>query len=395
MPKAGQQYQLFPSLRKEEYDALSKDIEKRGVMVPVEVDEDGNILDGHHRVEIAERLGLKYKTIVRKFKTEGEKREHVIKLNLCRRHLSDWQWGEAFERLLEEKGAKLGRGQNQGLSANVAESCEELGVARRTAERRLAAARKKRSLPKAVQRKVESGEVELKDAIKEQAAAKKAEEREAAAVEAKARTPDSDYGVRHGDIRKWQELGIEAESVDLIFTDPPYHRETVDLYGHLAAFAKHALKPGGSLVSFCGQIILPTVLDLFSGQLRYWWVACCYHTGDTLLRMNEYGIVNVWKPMVWFVHGTRGDKNTFVDDVVVSKPEKSHHKWQQGTIEAEYFIDKLTQPDGLIVDPFCGGGTTAVAAARLGRTCLTFDVDETAVLIARDRVRESMQERAA
>ena len=56
-------YQLFNPLSAEEYAALEADIAKRGVLVAVEQDQQGNILDGHHRVEIAAKLGKKYKGI--------------------------------------------------------------------------------------------------------------------------------------------------------------------------------------------------------------------------------------------------------------------------------------------------------------------------------------------
>lgn len=51
-------YQLFARLRDEEYAALKADITKRGVLIPVELDQDGEILDGHHRAEIAGKLGV-------------------------------------------------------------------------------------------------------------------------------------------------------------------------------------------------------------------------------------------------------------------------------------------------------------------------------------------------
>ena len=89
-------YQLFNPLTAEEYAALEADIAKRGVLVAVEHDQQGNILDGHHRVEIAKKLGKKYKIVIRKFKTEQEKKEHVIKLNLARRHLDPLRWGQVF-----------------------------------------------------------------------------------------------------------------------------------------------------------------------------------------------------------------------------------------------------------------------------------------------------------
>ena len=41
---------------------------------------------------------------MRKFANEHEKRIHVIMLNLARRHLEGWQWGQGFGMLLEEEG---------------------------------------------------------------------------------------------------------------------------------------------------------------------------------------------------------------------------------------------------------------------------------------------------
>lgn len=98
------EYQLLPPLSEEEYAALKEDIAKRGVLVPVEYDEDGNILDGHHRVRACEELGIKnWPSIVRIGMSEDEKAEHVLKLNIARRHLPrEWKQKKAKE--LREQG---------------------------------------------------------------------------------------------------------------------------------------------------------------------------------------------------------------------------------------------------------------------------------------------------
>ena len=136
-------YQLLEKLRDEEYTALEADIAKRGVMVPVEVDENGDTLDGHNRKEIADRLGKPYKKIVRRFKTEQEKREHVIKLNLARRHLEPHEWGGLFKRLLEERGVERGQASSEQKkreqSETVSDVSRELGVDDRTARNRMKA----------------------------------------------------------------------------------------------------------------------------------------------------------------------------------------------------------------------------------------------------------------
>jgi SAM-dependent methyltransferase len=192
------------------------------------------------------------------------------------------------------------------------------------------------------------------------------------------------HNVLHGDFREIAKT-VPDDSVDLIFTDPPYHREYLPLYGDLAAAAARVLKPGGSLVCYLGHYNLRDVLNLFEPHLRFWWPLCCLHTGQSA-RMTEYGIVVKWKPMLWFVKETRGDKRTFVDDLVASRQEKATHEWQQSVEEAGYYIDKLTLPGETVFDPFCGGGTTAVAAKAAGRKWLTCDVDPEAVSLARKRV---------
>lgn len=96
-------YQLLPPLSPEDYAALEADIIARGVLVPVEYDEAGNILDGHHRVAICESLGLvDWPRFVRKGLSEEEKRAHARALNLSRRHLTSAQKREIIEAQLKE-----------------------------------------------------------------------------------------------------------------------------------------------------------------------------------------------------------------------------------------------------------------------------------------------------
>lgn len=96
-------YQLFPNLTLDEMEALTADIAERGVMVPVEVDEDGAILDGHHRAMIADSLGIGYPTVVRAGWTEEQKLTHVVALNAHRRHLAGDQRREVVARLRRER----------------------------------------------------------------------------------------------------------------------------------------------------------------------------------------------------------------------------------------------------------------------------------------------------
>lgn len=214
---------------------------------------------------------------------------------------------------------------------------------------------------------------------------KQAKEKKAKAALAKV-IPVPVDGLFIGDFRKLA-ASITGATVDLIFTDPPYDRDSIPLFGDLAALAARILKPGGSLICYCGQIQLPSVLPLLAEHLRYWWTCACVHSGGAN-QMREYGIKNQWKPMLWFVKDSRGDKLTFVDDAVSGGIEKSHHPWQQAESEAAYFIERLTATDGLVVDPFAGGGTTCVAAEKLGRRWIAYEIDKVHAASAGKRVAE-------
>ncbi|QKC83251.1 MT-A70 family methyltransferase [Mesorhizobium sp. NZP2077] len=85
-------YQLLPRLSSEEFASLERSIIAHGVLVPVEYDEAGDIIDGHHRVEICESLGLvDWPRFVRKGLSETDKRTLSRELNFARRHLTTAQ----------------------------------------------------------------------------------------------------------------------------------------------------------------------------------------------------------------------------------------------------------------------------------------------------------------
>lgn len=85
-------YQLLPPLSDDDFKALYDDIAAHGVKVPVEYDEAGEILDGHHRVAICKMLGITdWPRFIRKQLTEEGKRSFARSLNFARRHLSGAQ----------------------------------------------------------------------------------------------------------------------------------------------------------------------------------------------------------------------------------------------------------------------------------------------------------------
>lgn len=81
-------YQLLPRLTDEEFSALKADIEANGIRVPIDVDETGTVIDGHHRAWIAADLGIDCPRRVVSGLSDEKKRAHAIAANVYRRNLS-------------------------------------------------------------------------------------------------------------------------------------------------------------------------------------------------------------------------------------------------------------------------------------------------------------------
>ena len=200
-----------------------------------------------------------------------------------------------------------------------------------------------------------------------------------------------DGGVYQGDALAIADQNLKSSSVPLIFTDPPYHDKHLGVYEVLGQIASRVLIDGGSLITYTAHHRLPEVIDTLRDRgLTFFWPLAMVHTGRKAM-MREYGIRVHWKPLLWFVRGTFRDRDrmSVLADLVESEPGKDAHPWQQGVPEAAYYIEKLTRPGELVFDPFCGGGTTAVAAKQIARRWLTCDIDDDAVQIARKRIAET------
>jgi N6-adenosine-specific RNA methylase IME4/ParB-like chromosome segregation protein Spo0J len=112
-------YQVMPPLSADEYEALKADIAARGVQVPVEYDELGAILDGHHRVQICQELEISnWPRLVRYGLTDVEKRRHARRLNLDRRHLDTAAKRKLIEAELREQPEASDRAIAGGLGVD-------------------------------------------------------------------------------------------------------------------------------------------------------------------------------------------------------------------------------------------------------------------------------------
>jgi len=170
---------------------------------------------------------------------------------------------------------------------------------------------------------------------------------------------------------------LEKESVDLILTDPPYPAEHLPLWELLAKKAKYLLKPDGYLVAYSGQYHLPEVIDYLSRHLEYIWTFAIILKGS-VNHVQAVNIENTWKPILVF--GTKFHAVPHMTDIVESPGrEKDGHEWQQSLEPIKELIRRFTVEGHMVVDPFLGSGTTALAAKELNRKFFGMDIDDSAV----------------
>ncbi len=156
---------------------------------------------------------------------------------------------------------------------------------------------------------------------------------------------------------------VEAESIDVIITEPPCMKESLDLYETLAIEAAKVLKDGGSMFVTIGQSHLPEVLSLVAKRLTYHWTLAYLVTDGHVV--DSKNIEALWKPVLWFV------KNKYVGDGA-----NSGDVCVQSESGVSELIEKFTYPGQTILDPFVGSSeTTALKAMKMGRKFIGIDQD--------------------
>jgi len=242
---------------------------------------------------------------------------------------------------------------------------------------------------------------------------------------------------------------VQAGTVDLVFTSPPYadlrgysriHPD--DYVAWLLPFTreiKRLLKPDGSFILNIGDRISagwrhPYVFDLVISIVRdvglglvermIWHKTTAVPTGARRRPVDNFEFLLWFAPTVtyrFYLDAVRRPysaqtlkryQNFYYPNragYIVRKKRMSPHplgampftvldfplpRTYHGHPAAmreeipTWFIRACTAPGDLVCDPFLGSGTTAVAAVRLGRRALGWDIHEEFVGIARRRVAE-------
>jgi len=401
-------FQLFPALEPTVDAALRESIIRFGVLVPVAKDQNGRILDGHQRSRIAVELGVKFRVDVHHVASDDEARDLAHTLNADRRQLSVEQRREVVA-VLREQGHSL-RAIAGAVGTTHVQVIRDLAGGTDVppdtvrgkdgklykAKRTVVAAKSAGEAERA-QTALAALDASALGVIDVKRAERLAREAEAGKRREQPPTPstDQDIEIIHGD------FATALGDVDLIgatiISDPPYPREHLPLWEQLAQFA---LDEGVSrLVLMTGQSILLDSIDAirsafnapvdeYSGGGQRWQYRWCgaYLTPGPAARVWRANVSTAWKPILVF--DLEHDERTFLtrDVFQSSGDDKQHHHWGQNAEGIAQLVETFTSPGDLVVDPFLGGGTTALVCRDLGRRFIGCDIDVDAVNATLDRL---------
>uniref|UniRef100_A0A6H1ZD78 Putative methyltransferase n=1 Tax=viral metagenome TaxID=1070528 RepID=A0A6H1ZD78_9ZZZZ len=384
-------------------ETLARSMADVGLIQPIIVKPDNILVAGARRIRAADSLGWIEIThvVARNLEEELQLLKAQRDENTCRkdfapseavaigRDMGEREAAEAKKRQGArtdlEHGAQLAQSEMGKTRDKIAESVGMGHSTYQKAEKIIEAAEENPGLFSDLPDKMDEKSVDA--AYKELRRRELAAERSAIAKAAQDLPADDHWTVEAADIRSYQ----TNQRFDFIITDPPYPREYLDLYAVLARRALEWLNPSGLLVAMCGQSYLDQIMQMMGEHLEYYWTGC-YLTPGQPKPLRHRQVNTSWKPILIYRLPCATYKGKLFGDVWTSEGnDKEHHKWGQSISGMLALIKQICLPGQTIFDPFCGAGTTGVAALMHGCLFNGIDLDEDNVGITRKRLHDTTQ----
>lgn len=186
--------------------------------------------------------------------------------------------------------------------------------------------------------------------------------------------------------------------VDLVLTDPPYGIDVVSAEGTIGgagdAFVNKYKQVHGDNIPFDPSL----VLKIDAATFILWganYYACRLPDGNRRWlvwdKVRSAGTTFSDCELAWTnIHGVVVTKFTWVWDGYHRQEEKGerYHPTQKPKALMRWCIDLAPKAD-LILDPYCGSGTTLLAAKEMGRCCIGVEIDEDYCAITVERLEAS------
>lgn len=197
-------------------------------------------------------------------------------------------------------------------------------------------------------------------------------------------------GIYTGDAR-YMGMTVPPNSIDAIFTDPPYLKEYIGLFGWVTEFAARVLKPSGFLCVMSGKYHLDKVFAQMSGKgLDYFWSIDLYIKGDSTVIWPRQMVTKSKPVLMWSKGPSKLAVWNMCDVFQGQGKDKRYHTWGQDVGIGRYLLEYIfgAGTGGVVCDPFAGGGATFEACRILGLDYIGFEADAESADRARSRVRE-------
>jgi site-specific DNA-methyltransferase (adenine-specific) len=225
---------------------------------------------------------------------------------------------------------------------------------------------------------------------------------------------------------------VDRGSVDLVYMDPPFNTGKVwtgkrgsfddrfeDMPAYIAFIRERmvdlwlALAPQGSLYLHCDLVAshyLKVMLDqVFGHENNSGYKATIRWKRATGQQVRSRGFVHTYDPILFYTKGSEWSWNgptctcdpeaercdpdcgaltdLWLDlQLNATAKERVGYPTQKPVALLERVVLISSNPGDLVLDPFCGSGTTLVAAERLGRRWIGIDQSPDAIAVAGERL---------
>ena len=185
---------------------------------------------------------------------------------------------------------------------------------------------------------------------------------------------------------------MKDKCVDLVLTDPPYGVDmNYDTYQDTEAnWYELMRKVIPEMLRVGKMVIFPSCqikrLKFFYDEFPPDWLMCWYKGSVGSAGFTGF---NDWEP-----HLVYGKNNTKMHDYfrATPEPQTNGHPCQKPINWAGWIISRATNNKGdIILDPFLGSGTTAVAAKMEGRNYIGCEISKKYCEIAEERLKHVTQ----